>query len=168
MEEGTQCFYLTCWLQTRPRSIRQPPRCRSSPSCTQTRPWHRPPAGQGPFQRRSKLVPQHPGEEMKHQGLRESLNKGDFGGGTMDKSLQADTLAGQKCTKLLFKRLIRHQWKSHLTVSDSVDETCDELWIQRQALHHVDGLTWNCLVIKYQLQKTWKSNITEKQSWLTV
>lgn len=41
----------------------------------------------------------------------------------------------------LIQKLIKHHRIPHLAACDSVYEACDQLWIQRQTLHDVDGLT---------------------------
>lgn len=46
----------------------------------------------------------------------------------------------------------------HLAACDSVYEAGDELWIQRQAFHYVDGFTRNSLVIYRQLVQPWRTN----------
>lgn len=53
---------------------------------------------------------------------------------------------------LIFFIFIFLQPKSHLTVCNSVYETCNELGVEGQPLHNVDGLTRYRLVIQDQIE----------------
>lgn len=56
----TKRSHLTCWSHTRPQPTCQPPRCHSSPSCTQTGRWRRLPGARTPPRYRSRSAPQNP------------------------------------------------------------------------------------------------------------
>lgn len=56
------------------------------------------------------------------------------------------------CIGVFHKIVISGAHQSHLAVCDSVHETCNELGIERQTLHNVDGLTRYRLVIKDQIE----------------
>lgn len=56
------------------------------------------------------------------------------------------------------KLITKQKRNFHLAACDSVYEACDELWIQRQAFHYVDGFTRNSLVIYRQLVQPWRTN----------
>lgn len=53
-----------------------------------------------------------------------------------------------------------------LAACDFVYEACDELRIQKQALHCIDGLSGNSPVIYCQLIKAWTKKCKNKTDWI--